>query len=120
MSQITGASLPLVLAERFDDFEFSPEFDTRALVRHFLAYLIELEGRGRLADVARVLATVEDIVTSAEYGVQDIMIVELVDTIERADIVARFGPASKKWWNYHVRQRSAEPGDSDEAGVKIL
>jgi len=113
MPLITPASLPIVLAERFADFDFELDFDTRALVRHFLAYVIALNIRGLFGEVERVFETVEEIVTSADYEVQDLMIVELVESIEDEDLVAKFGLATRKWWNYSIRSRAATADSSD-------
>ncbi|GAC1591043.1 MAG: hypothetical protein NVS3B28_18530 [Candidatus Velthaea sp.] len=111
MSHITAASLPLLLAERFPDFGAAPELETSALLRQFLSYAVELEAHARFEDAARVFATIEEIVTSADYDVQDSMIVELVEAIEDAAMIERFGPATKKWWKYHIRERELNRRD---------
>ena len=108
MPQITEATLTALLAERFPDLDFAPKSDTRTLLRHVLAYARARDAAGRSADVARVLATVEEIITSADYAIQDVMIVELIGSIDDPGMIERFGPASKKWRNYHLRQREAE------------
>jgi len=37
--------------------------------------------------------------------------VELVEAIDDGALVARFGPATRKWWNYHRLQRDAAHAD---------